>query len=516
MAGLLRLISPYHRSHHRKRLTAKNNAAQASAPPSQPSSPTKKNAAAAASPSPAPSPVKPTQQPQPLAGVLWPRLVVNKLFRKTSGSHAFVADFPVADDAAAFEPEFDDGGCSPDADASRCVKRPRPQEPSKTLKYKLFASTWNVGGVAPPDDLDLSEWLDAGDGPYDMYVLGFQEVVPLRARNVLGADKNRIGMRWIELIRAALNRSSQRAGAGGGGSDGGRQKVHPVRDGGGGGDLTRDYRCVVSKQMVGILLTVWVRADLRRFVRRASVSCVGCGVMGCLGNKGAVSVRFWLHDTSFCFVCCHLASGGREGDEAHRNADATEILSRTTFPRGHALNLPHKILDHDRVILLGDLNYRISLPEAKTRLLVERQDWKTLLENDQLRAEVSRGGGAFRGWSEGAIAFSPTYKYYPNSDTYYGGGRNKGEKRRAPAWCDRILWRGAGLRQTRYNRCESRLSDHRPVRAVFAVEVDAPRNLNSLRSFFMSERFDDRARSPAADRMLRKGDVNSARFAETL
>ncbi|OEL21205.1 hypothetical protein BAE44_0017774 [Dichanthelium oligosanthes] len=73
MAGLLRLISPYHRSHHRKRLTAKNNAAQASAPPSQPSSPTKKNAAAAASPSPAPSPVKPTQQPQPqpqpLAGV---------------------------------------------------------------------------------------------------------------------------------------------------------------------------------------------------------------------------------------------------------------------------------------------------------------------------------------------------------------------------------------------------------------------------------------------------------------
>jgi hypothetical protein len=37
-----------------------------------------------------------------------------------------------------------------------------------------------------------------------------------------------------------------------------------------------------------------------------------------------------------------------------------------------------------RVILLGDLNYRISLPEAKTRLLVERQDWKSLLENDQV------------------------------------------------------------------------------------------------------------------------------------
>jgi len=210
-----------------------------------------------------------------------------------------------------------------------------------------------VGGVAPPDDLDLSDWLDARDGPYDVYVLGFQEVVPLRARNVLGADKSRVGMRWIELIRAALNRPaaassspSPRGAGGGGGGDGGRQKVHPVRDGAG-GELAREYQCVVSKQMVGILLTVWVRADLRRFVRRASVSCVGCGVMGCLGNKGAVSVRFWLHDTSLCFVCCHLASGGRDGDEALRNADATEILARTSFPRGHALNLPNKILDHE-------------------------------------------------------------------------------------------------------------------------------------------------------------------------
>jgi hypothetical protein len=84
---------------------------------------------------------------------------------------------------------------------------------------RLFASTWNVGGVVPPDDLDLSDWLDGGDdGPYDMYVLGFQEVVPLRARNVLGADKKRVGMRWIELIRATLNRSHSQRQRGGGSS----------------------------------------------------------------------------------------------------------------------------------------------------------------------------------------------------------------------------------------------------------------------------------------------------------
>jgi hypothetical protein len=63
--------------------------------------------------------------------VLWPRLVANKLFRKPSGSHAFVADFPGAAGAAE---EFD--GCTPDADAHRGIKRPRPQQRNKTLKYR--------------------------------------------------------------------------------------------------------------------------------------------------------------------------------------------------------------------------------------------------------------------------------------------------------------------------------------------------------------------------------------------
>lgn len=39
--------------------------------------------------------------------------------------------------------------------------------------------------------------------------------------------------------------------------------------------------------------------------------------------------------------------------------------------------------------------------------------------------------------------------------------------------CDRILWRGDGIEQLSYIRGESRFSDHRPVCAVFAVEVEA-------------------------------------------
>ena len=48
-------------------------------------------------------------------------------------------------------------------------------------------------------------------------------------------------------------------------------------------------------------------------------------------------------------MCSHLASGGRKGDEKHRNSNVTEILLRTSFPRGPLFDLPQKILDHEYV-----------------------------------------------------------------------------------------------------------------------------------------------------------------------
>ncbi|URE13474.1 type I inositol-1,4,5-trisphosphate 5-phosphatase [Musa troglodytarum] len=405
--------------------------------------------------------------------VLWPRLVANKLLRRPVGSNSFVADLPCSD--VLLEPSNLD-----------VLDPKRPQKHLKdTRKYKLYVSTWNVGGVLPSDDLNLEEWLDVNNDRYDIYVLGFQEIVPLNAKTVLGAEKRRILAQWNSLVRTTLNKSSSNLEGRKEAKVGEKHRVYPVKEG-----FARDFRCIISKQMVGVLVSVWARHELQYYIRHPSVSCVGCGVMGCLGNKGSVSVRFCLHETSFCFVCCHLASGGRKGDEMNRNSDAVDVLSRTSFPRGPSLDLPHNILDHDRVILLGDLNYRISLPEAMTRSLVEQKQWDILLERDQLRTEVSRGR-VFEDWQEGAITFSPTYKYYPNSDKYYGCIQGqKGEKRRAPAWCDRILWHGDGLKQKRYDRCESRLSDHRPVRAVFTASVDVRRSFNSLGSFFLSERFD--------------------------
>jgi len=45
------------------------------------------------------------------------------------------------------------------------------------------------------------------------------------------------------------------------------------------------YVKIVSKQMVGVFITIWVRRSLRKHIQNLKVSNVGVGVMGYIGNK---------------------------------------------------------------------------------------------------------------------------------------------------------------------------------------------------------------------------------------
>ncbi|BAT98703.1 hypothetical protein VIGAN_10002300 [Vigna angularis var. angularis] len=408
-----------------------------------------------------------------LTEFMWPALVANKILNKRVGSSNFIADYP--------------SNTEPLLAHVHSSLRPRTilNDQKDTQKYKIFVSTWNVGGVAPDEGVNMEDLLETCNKSCDIYVLGFQEIVPLKASNVLGYENSKICTKWNSMIREALNKNTHDRDL----KDEKKKNCCKKEENDNPGP--QDFQCIISKQMVGIMISVWAKRHLRPFIQHLSVSCVGCGIMGCLGNKGSVSVRFVLHETSFCFVCGHLASGGREGDERHRNSDVSEIFSRTSFPKGPLLDLPRKILDHNHIVLLGDLNYRISLPEETTRLLVENEDWDSLLEHDQLMMEVM-SGNMLKGWHEGTIKFAPTYKYCPNSDMYYGCCYHckKATKKRAPAWCDRIIWLGKGLKQIEYSRSESKLSDHRPVRALFMAEVRVSAALKSFESLFLSERFE--------------------------
>ena len=98
-------------------------------------------------------------------------------------------------------------------------------------------------------------------------------MVPLNARSVLGPKQRSAAMKWQRLIGDALN---------------GGRSVQDGEDAAQGAAMDHGqgvFRCVVSKQMVGIFVAVWTRSGLRRHVRHPGVSAVGAGVLGRLGNK---------------------------------------------------------------------------------------------------------------------------------------------------------------------------------------------------------------------------------------
>ncbi|CAI9779002.1 unnamed protein product [Fraxinus pennsylvanica] len=381
-----------------------------------------------------------------------------------------------------------------------------------SLNLRMFVGTWNVGGKIPHVGLNLREWLKS-PLPADIYVLGFQEIVPLNAGNVLGPEDCSRAIKWLSLIHQALkgkrndnseqpancsnttNWDMQKSSAPNDQQN--TRKSHldsiPIEDQHDqksseifrslspdscsreeNSPVHHQFCLAASKQMVGIFLCVWVRADLYQHISSLKASCVGTGIMGYLGNKGSVSISMTLYQTTFCFVCSHLASGEKDGDAFRRNSDVMEILKKTRF--SHPCKMlgkpvrPDCILDHDKIIWLGDLNYRLAFVCGETYELLEKNDWQALLEKDQLTIE-QRAGRVFKGWEEGTIDFAPTYKYLVNCDHYTVQAPISKEKQRTPAWCDRILWKGKGLEQISYVSGESKLSDHRPVYSLFSVQV---------------------------------------------
>jgi len=202
--------------------------------------------------------------------------------------------------------------------------------------------------------------------------------------------------------------------------------------------------------------------------------------------QGSIAVSMSIYQTHFCFICCHLTSGEKDGDELKRNADVQEIHRRTIFHPVSRVSTPKTIYDHERIFWLGDLNYRINLPYEKTHEFVSNHNWNGLFEKDQLRLEL-RKGRVFDGWTEGVISFAPTYKYQFNSKKYTSDEPKSG--RRTPAWCDRILSYGKGMRLLSYETVDIRLSDHRPVKAVYAVDIEvfSPKKLQRALTFTDAE-----------------------------
>ncbi|KAK4250704.1 Endonuclease/exonuclease/phosphatase [Corynascus novoguineensis] len=340
-------------------------------------------------------------------------------------------------------------------------------------KIRVLVLTWNAGASTPhslryseSDATFIRDLLQSSGSP-DILVFGFQELVDLEDKTATakrflkpkkkeGSDQERMSHQyrdWRNFLAQSLDDYMSSGGL---------------------------YQILHTAPLVGLFTCIFVKADLRERISNLSSAEVKRGMGGLHGNKGAIVVRFMVDDTSVCFINCHLAAG--QGSANARHNDIAAILEAPLLP-------PHRdpgvridsfvgggdgsmILDHELCLLNGDLNYRIDTMSRDTVVAaVKAGNLSKLLERDQLLVARRRNPGfRLRAFEELPIEFAPTYKYDVGTDNY-----DTSEKRRSPAWCDRLLYRcGSGrarIEQLDYRRHEVRVSDHRPVSGRFRFEV---------------------------------------------
>jgi len=253
-----------------------------------------------------------------------------------------------------------------------------------------------------------------------------------------------------------------------------------------------EYKLVAEQQLVGLLLLVYASPAVASEVKAVSTTSVGTGLMGYMGNKGAVTARIVLGETTrLVFINSHLAAGADKASVERRNWDANQIITRTRFDpivdgAGVAQQKGEGIGDEDFAFWFGDLNYRLEgMPGDDVRHLLSlhlRNEYgagaktirssdesseanssirhsldnedddhvpseldpaslqttlSSLLPHDELHQQQRAKKAFHDGWKEGPILFLPTYKYDVGSLSTF----DSSEKRRCPSWCDRIIYR---------------------------------------------------------------------------
>ncbi|URE06327.1 IPPc [Musa troglodytarum] len=350
----------------------------------------------------------------------------------------------------------------------------REQSYAKYENIKILTGTWNVGQERAAHD-SLIIWLGGAASEVGLVVVGLQEVemgagflAMAAAKETVGLEGSANGQWWLGTIGKTLDEGTS-------------------------------FQRVGSRQLAG------ARKSLRPYIGDVDAAAVPCGFGRAIGNKGAVGLRMRVYDRVICFVNCHFAAHLEA--VSRRNADFDHVYRTMAFSRpttglhgaaagptsvqlnrGVTGSQPDdgrpELSEADMVVFLGDFNYRLhSITYDEARDMVSQRCFDWLREKDQLRAEM-KAGKVFQGMREGQIKFPPTYKFERHQPGL--SGYDSSEKKRIPAWCDRVLYRDSRSISvaecslecpvvssiTLYEACmDVTDSDHKPVRCIFSVEI---------------------------------------------
>jgi hypothetical protein len=369
---------------------------------------------------------------------------------------------------------IDAGRCdSPASSAPVAAASPRVAPSCADTPLSVFCGTWNMHYARPPPQ--LQPWLDIGR--HDLYAISTQEADRHLAVAVVLPAKPR----WEAALRRAF-------GIDGDGDDG-----------------ASGYTWLGSRALGGSHVALLVRTALVPSITRLRRGGVPAGLLGgLLGNKGGVALELTLGRSTLLFVGVHLAAHtGRAAVEA-RDSQLLSIFARlpAALSRGGGGGGGEAA-----AFLLGDLNYRVTLPPQQARDLLAPPSAAALASSGRSAAEhhaaaltrllaadplvarpaAQRAPEELR-FVEASITFPPTYKLDKRARyaRYVFEKRRKppaawvfGQtKPRTPSWTDRVLHRAAAdgvVAQQSYEAIDDpafAISDHRPVAATFTVAVD--------------------------------------------
>ncbi|KAJ3502590.1 hypothetical protein NLJ89_g8815 [Agrocybe chaxingu] len=284
------------------------------------------------------------------------------------------------------------------------------------------------------------------------------------------------------------------------------------------GEKASKYEKLASRQLVGMLILVIVKQGLKDCFGEVKTASAGAGILGVMGNKGGTAVRLAFTppvaskegktivgspgSTTLTFVNAHLAAFDEMVDK--RNLDFHDLSKRLAFENttpnnsfspalsdqgsdnGNIVNEtgisamgttpPLSVYETDALFWMGDLNYRVDIPDLDMRRLLRDDEWdngskfEALLRFDQLK-KAMQANKAFAGFQEFKVAHMPTYRFSPGLAMDKLGYDIK----RKPAWTDRILYMHGPfckVNQVSYtSHPQIMMSDHRPVAADFVVDV---------------------------------------------
>ncbi|KAF5392162.1 hypothetical protein D9757_001397 [Collybiopsis confluens] len=176
------------------------------------------------------------------------------------------------------------------------------------------------------------------------------------------------------------------------------------------------YQLLCKERLLGIYLAMYVHRDLRPLVESTSKAFVPAGLLGGRwGNKGGVGISAKIDGKSFLFLNCHLAAQVDKANLHDRLNNFNKIKAEITVDDFLAADDPRVVAEDltdkfDYTFVFGDLNFRLDISRLHADWLISRKDYAQALAFDQLKNLMAHGR-AFHGFSEGLIAFPPTFKY---------------------------------------------------------------------------------------------------------